>query len=130
MRRKSIAVAGLAATFLAASLITAPAASAEELPSCRIWADAPVERNGTVIGTAHREGCAQNRKTITVRIREDFDFWPDTTLAERTWTNVVNDDFAVSWDCPREWEGIAFTEILTNAGGKSSSTRRELHCFS
>jgi hypothetical protein len=99
------------------------------LPSCRIWADAPVENNGIVTGTAHREGCAQNRKTITVRIRQDFDFWPDTTLEEHTWTNVVNDDFKVTWDCPREWEGNAFTEILTNAGGKSSSTRRVLHCF-
>jgi hypothetical protein len=125
-----MAVVGFTAAFLSAGLIAPPAARAEELPSCRIRADAPVEDNGIVIGTAHREGCAQNRKTITVRIREDFDFWPDETLAERTWTNVVNDDFTVTWDCPRDWEGNAFTEILTNAGGKSSSTRRELHCFS
>lgn len=133
MRRRRIrglTAAGLCAMLLAAGLVTAPSASADELPSCRIWADAPTERNGIVNGHAHRTGCVQNRKTVTVRIRQDFPFWPDNTVAEYTWTNVVNDDFSVAWSCPRGTDGNFFTEILTNAGGKADSARRVLHCAS
>lgn len=41
---------------------------------------------------------------------------------------AVNDRFPVSWDCPRGAGGNYFTEILTSAGGKASSARRNLFC--
>jgi hypothetical protein len=118
---------GLAALGLAAGVVTAPAASAEELPGCAIWADAPFQGGVGIIGTAHREGCAQKR-TITVRIRKDISFWPDETVAERTWTNVVNGNFSVGWNCSHGDGGVLFTEILTSAGGKAQSIRRGLPC--
>jgi hypothetical protein len=124
-----VRVAGLAALWLAAGVVAGPSASADELPGCAIWADAPVEENGQVFGTAHRERCAQDR-TVTVRIREDIPWLPDMTVAERTWLGVVNDDFTVGWNCPKDRSGKFFTEILTNAGGKASSSRRVLTCFS
>jgi hypothetical protein len=131
MRRKTIrsmTVAGLATVGLAAGLVTAPSASAEELPSCRIWADGPVLPAGTSIhGSAHRDGCGQ-RRNITVRIRHDIFLGPDTTVEERTWAGVVNGDFTVTGPCPNGDDGNYFTEILTSAGGKSQSVRRDLHC--
>lgn len=126
---RGMTVTGLTALGLAAGLVAAPSAAADELPGCVIWADAPVEDNGHIRGTAHRERCAQDR-TVTVRIREDISWLPDRTVEERTWQGVVNDDFTVGWDCPEGRSGKFFTEILTNAGGKSSSSRRVLHCFS
>jgi hypothetical protein len=126
---RSLAVTGFAALGLAAGLVAAPAASADELPGCAIWAEPPSEGAGIIAGVAFRDGCAQDR-TITVRIRRDVSFWPDETVASRTWTGVVNDRFPVSWDCPRGAGGNFFTEILTGAGGKARSARRELHCFS
>jgi hypothetical protein len=127
MRRKSMAVAGLAAAFVAAGALAAPSASAEELPGCRIWASAPVYDNGIVRGVGHRDGCGQDR-TIRVRIREDRLFQVDITMAERSWTGVVNGTFVVPWYCPQDADGDYFTEILTSAGGKSSSARVRLPC--
>jgi hypothetical protein len=123
-----MAVVGFTAAFLSAGLVAAPAASAEELPGCRIRASAPVEvRDGYVTGVGHREGCGQDR-TITVRIREDRFLQVDRTMTERTWTGVVNGSFVVPWYCPRDADGDYFTEILTSAGGKSSSARVNLGC--
>ena len=124
---RSLAVAGFAALGLATGLVSAPAASADELPGCAIWAEPPDEDTGIIVGVAFRDGCAQNR-TITVRIRRDISFWPDETVVSKTWTGVVNGRFPVSWDCPRGDGGNFFTEILTSAGGKASSARRNLFC--
>jgi hypothetical protein len=130
MKRKitrSLAVAGFAALGLATGVVAAPSASADELPGCAIWAEKPYEGAGIIAGVAYRDGCAQDR-TITVRIRKDISLWPDETVVSKTWSGVVNGRFVVSWDCPRGAGGNFFTEILTSAGGKASSARRNLYC--
>ena len=134
MRKKVVRTAAgavSAALFLAATVVMAPVASADELPDCFIDADLPhTVTNGIrhqIVGVGYRLECAQ-RRDITLRIRQDIAILPDKTKASRSWTNVINGTFYVVWDCTAGEDGTFFTEILTSAGGKRQSPHVSIGC--
>jgi hypothetical protein len=101
-----------------------------EAPSCRLEAYTPVQEwgNGLPIEEACRQLCVQDR-TITVVLRRDKKWGPDETLGEEALSGVVNYCLTVRWeDCEAGESALAFTEIRTNAGGKTQSDCAVVYC--
>ena len=129
-KKKALTVAGIASALAGALLIVPSSASAEEAPGCKIWADPPEQVGvGVITAVGHRYGCVQNRAEITIRIRLDRNLNGDVTVAETTYENRVNGDFAVRWRCPTdEPSRVYFAEIMTNAGGSDQSPHIHVQC--
>ncbi len=122
----ALAVAG------AGLLAVADPAVASENPNCALIASPPEYAGAgsfSVSGMGIRDGCVQNRSSVTVRIRKDIPFGSDQTVASHTVNNVVNVTVYAIWHCSRGDGGNLFTEIYTNAGGSAQSTRRGINCL-
>lgn len=129
--KKTALSAIVVASALAGVLLIAPSSAyAEEAPGCMIWADPPAQAGiGVVKAIGHRYGCVQNRKEITIRIRNYQNLNGDVTMATTTYTNKVNGDFTVYWYCETDGPSLVyFAEILTNAGGSDQSPHIHVQC--
>jgi len=86
---------------------------------CNIWADAPQLSQAplAILGVGHRECTGPAEARITVRLRKDRSFWPDTTLAaiSRTDTDV---QLTARYDCRGTGSQTVFTEIIVGTLAK------------
>jgi hypothetical protein len=117
---------------LGTAVLAAPAAYAEEAPTCKLTAKQPVTRSSSsggvsIDGVGTRSGCVQDRDWITVRLRKAVSLWFDETLASVTVTGKTNISVTASKWCHLDFQvpsvgTTIHTDISTNAGGSAKSS--------
>jgi hypothetical protein len=119
-----ITVAGLA---LAAAAVVAPVATAapSAAATCQLYAEQPYY-NGSINGWGHWYNCPTNAK-VTVVLRHDKRWWPDSTLDSETGTGSSGSRLTV-YPCGNRFDPIKVFVEVRYGSQKVQSPRAILPC--